>query len=104
MSEATWYTTPPCELQTVCECLCLLSMNQLPALPTDLTAMTPPSTPLIININNRLSWKTLKKMMMNYEFKSWIMNLRMNCETISLVNIKRVEEIIMNDDSITYPR
>ncbi|KAI8814688.1 hypothetical protein BJ742DRAFT_652082, partial [Cladochytrium replicatum] len=89
ITEATWYTTPPPELQTVCECLCILKGA---------------NSDVALDSEPRMTWPTIKKLMTRYDFKTWITNLRMGVEHIPYPAAKRVERIIMLDPSITYER
>jgi dynein heavy chain len=83
ISEAMWYSSPPRELQIVCECLCILKLG---------------------NLCNRLEWRSTKVALSKYEFKHWLSNLKTNVQRIPIENVKRVENIIANDSSITYER
>ncbi|KAI8613836.1 hypothetical protein BC830DRAFT_1169908 [Chytriomyces sp. MP71] len=50
------------------------------------------------------TWAGIKKHMTRYDFKSWLQNLRVNVDRIPYAAVKRVEYIIMHDQSITYER
>ncbi|KAJ3233842.1 hypothetical protein HDU81_001962 [Chytriomyces hyalinus] len=184
ITEAIWYATPPEELKTVCECLCILkgSMSSLQVSPrrsflhpTDVShssastyphnnqdntdsiesslrtlsliapsaesatqsfAPSPPSS--LSNSGTTLqqhmqqqqlqqqqptppaamqllytedpsvgvpqTWASIKKNMSRYEFKNWVLNLRSNVDKIPYAAVKRVEYMIMHDQSITYER
>ncbi|KAJ3255819.1 hypothetical protein HDU77_003507 [Chytriomyces hyalinus] len=184
ITEAIWYATPPEELKTVCECLCILkgSMSSLQFSPrrsflhptdvshtsssastyphnnnSDITdsiesslrtlsliapsaesatqsfAPSPPSslsnsgTTLQQHMQLQLqqptppaamqllytedpsvgvpqTWASIKKNMSRYEFKNWVLNLRSNVDKIPYAAVKRVEYMIMHDQSITYER
>ncbi|KAI9208032.1 uncharacterized protein BJ171DRAFT_396104, partial [Polychytrium aggregatum] len=86
--EASWYTMPPAELKTICECLVILKEGTAPD-NEDLTSV---------------SWTTTKRIMGRYSFKAWLTNIRLNVNHIAFENVKRVERIIMLDPNITYER
>lgn len=90
VNEAMWYASPPSELQTVCECLCLL--------------FEPENSEHIQEENNRMSWLSIRKTMGKYEFKQWVQALSTNAHKISFKNAKIVEKMIAGDSSITYER
>ncbi|KAJ3058012.1 hypothetical protein HDU98_005867, partial [Podochytrium sp. JEL0797] len=134
LTEAIWYTSPPEELKTVCECLCILKGQDPISTPTTsprrinttsstsssdstseitgtLTALhlfptptPPPTTSTGPAADEPTTWHTLKKQMSRYDFKNWVANLRTNVDKIPYASIKRVEHIIMHDQSITYER
>ncbi|KAI8830628.1 hypothetical protein BJ741DRAFT_537474 [Chytriomyces cf. hyalinus JEL632] len=92
ITEAIWYATPPEELKTVCECLCILKAA-MQLLYTEDASVGVPQT-----------WASIKKNMSRYEFKNWVLNLRSNVDKIPYAAVKRVEYMIMHDQSITYER
>ncbi|KAI9101255.1 hypothetical protein DFS34DRAFT_562169, partial [Phlyctochytrium arcticum] len=104
VKEATWYATPPAEMQTICECLCILfgqagstqnrrSSNKASSHLDDMPEVDAP-----------LPWSTIKKIMSRYDFKTWLMNLRTGVDFIPAAQIKKVERILMVDPQITYER
>ncbi|KAJ3090178.1 hypothetical protein HK102_004483 [Quaeritorhiza haematococci] len=86
VTEVSWYASPPQELMTVCECLCILKEGTLRTR------------------GGRLPWPTVKKIMSRYDFKMWLANLREGVERIDMAAVRVVEEIIRSDHSITYER
>ncbi|KAI8926338.1 hypothetical protein BC831DRAFT_400104 [Entophlyctis helioformis] len=97
VTEATWYTAPPQELQTVCECLCILRG----AVPVPANA-----TPASLAGPQRIamSWPAIKRIMGRYDFKTWFVGLDKTAKTIDAANVRRVEDIIRMDPLITYER
>ncbi|KAH6570633.1 hypothetical protein BASA50_002770 [Batrachochytrium salamandrivorans] len=95
ITEVAWYASPPAELQTVCECLCILR-GVIPA-PTSNQIATGPG-------RVRTPWPTLRRIMSRYDFKSWLVNLKENYESIDIAHIRRIEDIIRMDALITYER
>ncbi|KAL2916632.1 hypothetical protein HK105_203744 [Polyrhizophydium stewartii] len=95
ITEATWYTTPPAELHTVCECLCILR-----------GAIPPPPAGVPEAGDGRVPtpWPTLKRIMSRYDFKSWLASMSTSVASIDIVNARRVENIIRMDATITYER
>ncbi|KAI8808489.1 hypothetical protein BJ742DRAFT_668086, partial [Cladochytrium replicatum] len=106
ITEATWYTTPPPELQTVCECLCILKgTNSFSVgMGNNGTATTTSTSSPGRSRTPSMTWPTIKKLMTRYDFKTWLTNLRMGVDHIPYAAAKRVERIIMLDPSITYER
>ncbi|KAJ3116365.1 hypothetical protein HDU96_009828 [Phlyctochytrium bullatum] len=134
ITEATWYATPPEELKTVCECLCILkgspslphrksgslpSAGSLPSLPSASTSQMPTtaspvtspssSSPSLTDPSGSIeetpmTWAQIKKIMTRYDFKTWLTNLRVGVDYIPFPNVKRVERIIMMDPNVTYER
>ncbi|KAJ3347092.1 hypothetical protein HDU83_002386 [Entophlyctis luteolus] len=124
LTEATWYSSPPEEVKTVCECLCILRAV-VPALsPTSVvphesssttsssqcatsltTALTPSTGYSSVDATTyNWTWPVIKKHMTHYNFKNWVSNLRTNVDKIPFGAVKRVEHIIMHDPLITYER
>ncbi|KAJ3045173.1 hypothetical protein HDU99_009874, partial [Rhizoclosmatium hyalinum] len=133
VTEAIWYTSPPEELKTVCECLCIL--KGLPkkkkattaistttnahsdSLTQAMTTMSLSPTPESSELHDMIApaaephdepisteprtWAAIKKQMTKYDFKNWMTNLRVNVDKIPYAAVKRVEYIIMHDQSIT---
>jgi hypothetical protein len=99
VTEATWYSTPPEELKTVCECLCILKGGL-----SSISSNFPPlSFSLILIFFNVLvddplspsvEWSSVKKTMARYDFKTWFTNLKHNVDYISHANVKKVESIV----------
>ena len=81
ITEATWYSTPPNELETVCKCLVILKNGALDT-----------------------TWQSVKRQMVQYNFKYWIQNLKTTVEEINFENVLIVERIIQLDSNITYER
>jgi len=90
ISEAMHYNSPPPELQTVCECLCILKGCE--------------STSSRNKEYSPMAWPAIRKHMSRYDFKTWLVGLRHNVEFVQLANVKRVSHIIITDPSITYDR
>ncbi|KAJ3128764.1 hypothetical protein HK098_003530 [Nowakowskiella sp. JEL0407] len=93
ISEATWYSSPPTELQVVCECLCILKNG--------ISGGTIVSDD---ESKGNLSWSEIKKQMSKYEFRAWFTNIRGSVDFIPMKNVRKVERIIMYDRLITYER
>ena len=89
IAEAIWYTSPPHELRTVCECLAILYGIDVP--PTNPEQQTQ-------------QWAALKKSMARYDFKTWFTNLTTNVQSIPMSSVSQVEDIIRLDPTITYER
>ncbi|KAJ3347535.1 Dynein heavy chain 10, axonemal [Entophlyctis luteolus] len=125
LTEATWYSSPPEEVKTVCECLCILRAIVPVQSPTSvvphLAAISFESTPPAVSPSAAAStassagasadvttfnwtWPAIKKHMTHYNFKNWVSNLRTNVDRIPFAAVKRVEHIIMHDPLITYER
>jgi len=83
ISEATWYTSPPVELVTVCSCLCLLRG---------------------VSDDDIRNWVSVKHVMSRYDFKRWFTSIYVAADTLKIENIRRVEKVIMLDADITYER
>jgi hypothetical protein len=96
LSEASWYTNPPKELMTVCECLVILKNGQdaLKAFSAENSSTTA----------SDLKWAEIKRQMSRYDFKTWFVNLRKTVDAIPIDNVKQVQHIIMYDPMITYER
>ncbi|KAI8894983.1 hypothetical protein BC833DRAFT_567863 [Globomyces pollinis-pini] len=75
-----WFSNPPVELQTVCECLCRLKATE------------------------RMNWTDIRKIMKKSDFKLWLLCLSTNVDSISIKNTRKVETIIRLDPLITYER
>ncbi|EGF83943.1 expressed protein [Batrachochytrium dendrobatidis JAM81] len=95
ITEVAWYASPPAELQTVCECLCILRGVVPP--PADNEIAFGPG-------RVRAPWSVLRRIMSRYDFKTWLVNLKDNYTSISITDIRRVEDIIRMDALITYER
>jgi len=93
LPESVWYTSPSAELQTVCECLCILKGCVPRRKSESVDNPLPPMT-----------WLTIRKHMTRFDFKSWMINLRSMVDFVQIHNVKRVENIIMHDPTITYDR
>ena len=106
VTEATWYSSPPEELQTVCECLCLLkeSCDSEYIVGTNMTMASDALQNTLTTTYKRIPWSTIKKTMSKYEFRQWVLGLNENVNQIPIQNAKRVEQIIVQDASITYER
>ena len=94
--ECTWYSSPPIELATVCACLCILKQGDKPS---SRVALSDPRV-----ANHSWAWSDCKKLMGRYDFKNWFMNMNENVKSITLENVRKVERIIQQDQSITYER
>lgn len=86
LTEVIWYTSPPQELRTVCECLLRLK------------------DPELNKIHDPLSWAFIKRSMSKYEFKSWFLEMQTTVNDISIESTLFVENIIRMDPLITYER
>ncbi|KAJ3325348.1 hypothetical protein HDV06_004207 [Boothiomyces sp. JEL0866] len=86
LTEVTWFANAPPEVQVVCECLCRLKGGI--DLPDDV----------------RMSWSDIRRIMKKQDFKMWLMCLATNVDFISIIDIKKVEQIIRMDPLITYER
>ncbi|KAJ3159885.1 Dynein heavy chain 10, axonemal [Irineochytrium annulatum] len=96
VTEATWYASPPQELKTVCECLCILSGDVVDGKKqTEPISSTEPAS---------LPWSTIKRHLSRASFKTWLTTLRASAHLIPISSIKRVERIIMLDANVTYER
>ncbi|KAJ3120156.1 hypothetical protein HK100_012917 [Physocladia obscura] len=131
LTEATWYASPPDEVKTVCECLCILKglpvatvqpkrssigksqsvdgssfSSQNEPLDSSFSTLSLVTDDSVADSQSQqtVSWASLKKQMSHYSFKNWVSNLRSNVEKIPYSAIKRVEYIIMHDQMITYER
>ncbi|KAI9345246.1 hypothetical protein BDR26DRAFT_794210, partial [Obelidium mucronatum] len=100
LTEAIWYATPPEELKTVCECLCILKG---PPVTIPVLSKRAEGTSNFAAFEPQ-TWASIKKQMTRYDFKNWVSNLRSNVDKIPYAAIKRVEYIIMHDQNITYER
>ncbi|KAJ1554993.1 hypothetical protein HK405_003489 [Cladochytrium tenue] len=86
-AEAAWYASPPDELKTVCECMCILHLgdggggNESP-----------------------MAWAAIRKHMARYDFRSWLSNLRTRVSGIAPGAVRRVEAVIVSNAAITYER
>ncbi|KAI9007352.1 hypothetical protein BC832DRAFT_523881, partial [Gaertneriomyces semiglobifer] len=100
IDEAQWYHMPPEEVQTVCECLCILQ--------GDIYAIAenkPVTSRVEVLPKTRFSWSTIKKSMARPSFKRWIQQLpTTGVDKIPFTNVKIVERIIMRDPQVTYER
>jgi hypothetical protein len=94
--ECTWYSSPPAELATVCACLCILKQGDKPS---SRAALADPRVE-----KHSWSWSDCKKTMGRYDFKNWFMSLNESVRNVSFENIRKVERIIQQDQSITYER
>ncbi|RKO96675.1 hypothetical protein CXG81DRAFT_13169 [Caulochytrium protostelioides] len=106
LTEATWFSAPPAELQTVCECLCILRGRRR-ASPTGATTAASTATATAAASEpgrTTMSWGFIRKTMARYDFRTWFSGLPTAVERIPLAHLKRVEQIIMHDGSITYER
>ncbi|KAJ3193706.1 Dynein heavy chain 10, axonemal [Irineochytrium annulatum] len=122
ITEATWYATPPEELKTVCECLCILKGSPLTikkqtsaptlavsspsflSVDTDVTTGISADASFDAQTEEPMSWATIKKVMTRYDFKTWLTNLRVGVDYVPFQHVKRVEKIIMMDPNVTYER
>ncbi|KAJ3014964.1 UNVERIFIED_CONTAM: hypothetical protein HDU68_012939 [Siphonaria sp. JEL0065] len=133
VTEAIWYASPPEELKTVCECLCILKGLSAPVTAGSSSSLTSNKRSSLIESSNSNSdnlstslnslnlatdtishdisspqdpqtWASIKKQMTRYDFKNWVSNLRTNVDKIPYAAVKRVEYIIMHDQNITYER
>ncbi|KAJ3386574.1 hypothetical protein HDU92_002386 [Lobulomyces angularis] len=95
VTEATWYSSPPAELHTVCTCLCILKFGK---------SILKPNANLDNPTGSMLGWLEVKKLMGKYSFKNWFQDLRITVEKIKFENIKIVEKLIQQDLNITYER
>lgn len=86
LTEVTWYTSPPQELLSVAECLCILKNGPLSSEP------------------GLDKWTEIKRQISRYDFKTWFLNLRKNVENLDISNVITVQNIIMHDPTITYER
>ncbi|KAJ3155741.1 hypothetical protein HDU86_004210 [Geranomyces michiganensis] len=125
LTEALWYSNPPEELRAICECLCRLKglpptpavaavrnprststtvLRSILASPRPSAATLPAENDLASSISSLqpLPWSTIKKMMGRYEFKTWLLNLQTNVDSIPHNSIRIVEHIIMIDPNINY--
>eukprot|EP00842_Homolaphlyctis_polyrhiza_P006291 jgi/Hompol1/6663/HPOL_001287-RA len=94
IAEAAWYSVPPQELHTVCECLCIL--NGALGSAAGPAEAGPGRTPV--------AWTKLRRVMARFDFKAWAANLTETVAHISPENVRRVEAIIRMDPLITYER
>ncbi|KAJ3268836.1 hypothetical protein HDV01_002155 [Terramyces sp. JEL0728] len=86
LTEVTWFANAPPEVQVVCECLCRLKGGI--DLPDDV----------------RMPWGDIRRIMKKQDFKMWLMCLSTNVDFVSIIDIKKVEQIIRMDPMITYER
>ena len=87
LTEVTWYTSPPAELLSVSECLCILKNGQQS-----------------VQRGSPGSWTEVKRSMSRYDFKTWFLNLPKTVESIDIQDVSVVQNIIMHDPTITYER
>ncbi|TPX59125.1 hypothetical protein SpCBS45565_g07824 [Spizellomyces sp. 'palustris'] len=104
LTEAIWYSAPPPELQTVCECLCILKGVDSSVANRRKVQQSFGDPVEDYFVDATMPWPTIKKCMGRYEFKTWLMNLRVGVDFIPFANVKRVERILMVDPQITYDR
>ncbi|KAJ1557429.1 hypothetical protein HK405_016048, partial [Cladochytrium tenue] len=88
-AEAAWYASPPDELKSVCECLCILHLG-------DGGGSGGGESPM--------AWAAIRKHMARYDFRSWLSNLRTRVSGIAPGAVRRVEAVIVSNAAITYER
>jgi hypothetical protein len=86
LQELSSYSTVPKELQIVGECLVTLKQGPLQA------------------TNQRDKWVEIRRTISRFEFKTWFLNLQSNLDSLDMVNVQIVREILMTNPDITYER
>lgn len=86
LAEIAWFSAPPHELRAVCECLVRLRDHSLNLSPAP------------------IPWLTTRKILSSYDFKLWFGAMATTVKYVPKTNALCVENIIRNDESITYVR